>query len=231
MGWNPGGSFSARSISLKELIEFTNDIGYLDVDQRIFGGPNWLGSARFDIAAECDEQTASEFGKTREKDQIRVEQSMVQQLLADRFKLRMHRETRQLPVYALVLAHGGSKMQPSVTPVIDELNDTNGPPGNWRADGVVMKALANDLSSLPEIGGRIVVDETGLKGGFNFALRWTPDPTMGVAPPNPDNGVKSDPSDPSLLTALQEQLGLKLESSKEPVDVIAIDSAEPPSPN
>jgi uncharacterized protein (TIGR03435 family) len=106
-----------------------------------------------------------------------------------------------------------------------------GPPGNWKATGVTMKVLANELSSLPEIGGMIVIDRTGRKGSFDFAIRWTPDPTMGAAPPGADDGPKSDPSAPSLLTALQEQLGLKLESTKEQVDVIVIDSAELPTPN
>ena len=113
----------------------------------------------------------------------------------------------------------------------DELGEADGPPGNWKATGVTMKALANELSSLPEFGGKIVVDRTVLKGSFDFVIRWTPDPTMGAAPPGADDGLKSDSSAPSLLTALQEQLGLKLESTKEPVDVIVIDSAELPTPN
>jgi uncharacterized protein (TIGR03435 family) len=94
-----------------------------------------------------------------------------------------------------------------------------------------MKALAGDLSALPEIDRRIVVDKTGLKSAFDFTLKWTPDPATSAAPASGDNGLKPDPSAPSLLTALQEQLGLRLESSKEPVDVIVIDSAEQPSPN
>ena len=96
---------------------------------------------------------------------------------------------------------------------------------------MTMAELASDLSALPEVGGRIVSDKTGLKGRFDFTLKWTPDPTMGAMPPGPDSGVESESSAPSLLTALQEQLGLKLESTKEPVDVIVIDSAELPTPN
>ena len=122
-------------------------------------------------------------------------------------------------------------MKPSGKSGEEELGDADGPPGNWKATDVTMKVLANELSSLPEIGGKIVVDGTGLKESFDFVLRWTPDPTMGAAPPGADDGLKSDSSAPSLLTALQEQLGLKLESTKEPVDVIVIDSAELPTPN
>ncbi len=216
---------------MKQLIEFASDMDYLDVDERIVGGPKWIGSAKFDIQAKCDEEKTNVIGKMSEKQQIRLQQSMVQTLLADRFRLRTHHESRRLPVYALILANDKPRMKPSGDANPDEFSDTNGPPGNWRADGVMMKALANDLSSLPEIGGKIVVDKTGLKGAFDFTLKWTPDPTMGDAPPGPDSGVKIDPSTPLLFTALREQLGLKLESSKEPVDVIVIDSAELPSPN
>jgi uncharacterized protein (TIGR03435 family) len=83
-----------------------------------------------------------------------------------------------------------------------ELGDADGPPGNWKATDVTMKVAANELSSLPEIGGKIVVDGTDLKGSFDFVLRWTPDPTMGAAPQGADDGLKSDSSIPSLLTAL-----------------------------
>ena len=161
------------------------------------------------------------------KQQILAEQNMVQALLVDRFKLRTHHELRRFPVYALVPAKGGSKMKLSRKTGEDKFGDADGPPGNWKATGVTMKVLANKLSSLPEIGGRIVVDRTGLNGNFDLELRWTPDPTMGAAPPGVDDGLKSDSSAPSLLTALQEQLGLKLELTKE----IVVDSAELPTPN
>jgi uncharacterized protein (TIGR03435 family) len=231
IGLSPGGSFSARSMSLKQLVEFVQDFGYLDVDQRIAGGPKWLGTAKFDIEAKCDDGTARAFGTMPAKQRIRTEQDMIQAMLADRFKLRTHHETRRLPVYVLVQAKSGSKMNPSAKAGKDKLGGTDGPPGNWKGNGVTMAELAGDLSSLPEIGGRIVIDETGLKGRFDFTLKWPPDSTMGAAPPGPDSGAQSDSSAPSLLTALREQLGLKLETKKEPVDVIVIDSAELPTPN
>jgi uncharacterized protein (TIGR03435 family) len=230
IGLNSAGSFDAKAQSLKELIEFANSFGYYDVDRRIIGGPKWLGTARFDIVAKCDEDTARAFGKMPLKQQLREEESMVQALLADRFKLRAHQETRSLPVFALVLARGGSRMKPSAREP-EEPNEANGPVGNWKADGVTMKELADQISRLPEIAGRIVVDKTDLKGKFDFTLKWIPDPTMGAARPGLEKGVTPDSSAPSLLTALAEQLGLKLESSKEPVDVVVIDSAELPSAN
>ena len=231
IGLSPSGSFDAKAQSLRELIEFAYDFGYYSVDQRIVGGPKWIVSAKFDMETKCDEETVRAFAKMPPKQQIRAEQNMVLALLVDRFKLRTHHEMRRLPVYALVQAKSGSRLKPSGKTGEAELGDADGPPGNWRATGVTMKILANELSSLPEIAGKIVVDRTGLKGSFDLVLRWTPDPTMGAAPPGADNGLKSDSTAPSLLTALQEQLGLKLESTKEPVDVIVIDSAELPTPN
>jgi len=231
IGFSPGGTFDAKSQSLKELIEFVQDFGYYDVDQRIVGGPKWIVSAKFDIEAKCDEETARAFGKVPLKQQVRAEQAMVQALLADRFKLRTHHEMRRLAVYALVQEKSGLKIKPSAKAGEEDPGNADGPPGNWVGDGLTMAELASELSALPEVGGRIVTDKTGLKGRFDFALKWTPDPTMGVMPPGPDSGVKSDSSAPSLLTALQEQLGLKLEMTKEPVDVVVIDSTELPTPN
>lgn len=231
VGFTSSGSFVAKSQSLKEMIEFVQDFGYYNVDQRVVGGPKWLDSSKFDIVAKCNEETMHAFGKMSRKQQIRAEQIMVQALLVDRFKLRTHLELRRFPVYALVQAKGGSKMKLSGKTGEDELGDKNGPQGNWQATDLTMKMFANELSSLPEIGGKIVVDRTGLKGNFDFMIRWTPDLTMGAAPPGVDDGLNSDSSAPSLLTALREQLGLKLESAKEPVDVTVIDSAELPTPN
>jgi len=148
-GFNPSGSFEAKAQSLKELIEFVSDFGYYDVDQRIIGGPKWLGSAKFDISAKCDEEAARAFEKMRLRDQIRTEQSMMRALLADRFQLKTHHETRLLPVYALVLAKGISRMKPSANATPDDYSDTDGPIGNWKADGVTMQALADDLAALP----------------------------------------------------------------------------------
>jgi uncharacterized protein (TIGR03435 family) len=233
IGLSPGGSFQAKSQSLKELIEFVQDFGYYDVDQRILGGPKWIASAKFDIEAKCDEQTARvlAFGKIPSKEQVRAEQSMVQALLVDRFKLQTHHEMRRLGVYALVEGKNGLKIKPSEKAGDENLGSAENSSGSWKGDGVTMAQLASGLSALPEVGGRIVIDKTGFKGRFDFTLTWTPDQTMGAKPRGPDSGVKSDSTAPSLLTALQEQLGLKLQMTKAPVDIIVIDSAELPTPN
>jgi uncharacterized protein (TIGR03435 family) len=230
IGLNQGGSFQARAITLRELIQFAYDLGYFAVDQRIVGGPKWIGGARFDLDAKPDDQTASEFFKMPIKKQLPTQRVMVRALLADRFHLRLHHETRVLPVLILVPAHGGPKLTTAANAESDEPFGPDGPPGNWKAEGVSMEGLASGLSSLSDVDGRIVVDKTGLKGKFDFTLKWTPDnPAADQA--GVDSGAKPDPSAPSLFTALEEQLGLKLEASKEPVDVLVIDSAELPSAN
>lgn len=231
IGFNQGGSFQARGITLRELVQLAYDLGYFAVDQRIVGGPKWIGTARFDLDAKPDDQTAGSFAKIPIKKQLPAEQAMIRALLADRFKLRLHHETRQLPVLILVQAHGGPKLTASANADSDDPLGPDGPPGNWKAQGVSMVELAANLSQLPDAGGRIVIDRTGLKGNFDFTLKWTPDATMDATPATNDNGLKQDPTAPSLLKALEEQLGLKLEASKQPVDVLVIDSAELPSAN
>jgi uncharacterized protein (TIGR03435 family) len=231
IGFNQGGSFQARGITLRELIQLAYDLGYFAVDQRIVGGPKWIGTARFDLDAKPDDQTASAFAKIPIKKQLPTEQAMIRALLSNRFNLRLHHETRQLPVLILVPAHGGPKLTALANADSDDPFGPDGPPGNWKANGVSMDELASNLSQLSDAGGRIVIDRTGLKGRFDFTLKWTPDTTMDATPATNDNGLKEDLSSPSLLKALEEQLGLKLEASKEPVDVIVIDSAEFPTAN
>ena len=231
MGFNAGGSMQGRGVTLKELIELAYDIGYLGVDQRLVGGPKWIGAARFDIDAKCDDELERSFTKNPIAQQMATEQAMMRALLADRFKLRLHHEKRELPVLVLVTARKGSKLTPTSATDSYEPFGPDGPPGNWRAKGVSMEELASNLSSLPEAESRIVTDRTGLKGKFDFKLNWTPEPPADAPATATDGGLKSDPAAPSLVEALEEQLGLKLESSKEPVDVLVIDSAEMPTAN
>jgi uncharacterized protein (TIGR03435 family) len=156
---------------------------------------------------------------------------MVGALLADRFQLRTHPEMRRLGVYSLVQQKSGSKMKPSANAAHQESGSVDGEPGNWQGYGVTGEELASNLAALPELGGRSVIDNTSLSGKFDFTLKWTPDPAMGAGSAGPESGVKSDPAAPSLLTALKEQLGLKLETAKEPVEVVVVDSAEMPAPD
>jgi uncharacterized protein (TIGR03435 family) len=146
---------------------------------------------------------------------------MVQALLADRFQLKTHQETRQLPIYTLVVAKDGPKFKPS------KINGTTDDTGRTRlhvaGSDDTISILARELARTL---GRVVVNQTGLTGRYDLRLQWTPDD----APP--PNGAPLDPSEaPGIFTAIQEQLGLKLESGRGPVPVIVIDSVEMPSAN
>lgn len=147
IGFSPGG-FDAKSQSLRELIEFTQDLGYYNVDQRIVGGPRWIVSSRFDIEAKCDEETARAFGKMPLKQQAHTEQNMVQAILADRFTQQTHHEMRRLAVYALVQEKSGSKVKPSAKAGEKDEGGAEGSPGNWEGNGVTMAELASDLAEV-----------------------------------------------------------------------------------
>jgi uncharacterized protein (TIGR03435 family) len=143
---------------------------------------------------------------------------MLQTLLADRFKLEFHRETKTASGYALVRG----KTDPKMTPVSPGPSHSNGSPGRLAAQAVTMSGLA---TSLARIMGAAVVDETGVKGAFDFNLTWAPEKSS----PNPvtvDTG--SDSGGPSIFTAVQDQLGLKLEPRKVPVQLLVVDRAARP---
>lgn len=142
---------------------------------------------------------------------------MLQPVLTDRFQLRVHHETRTLPVYDIVLAKGGLKMKSSTSP--GTCHHTSVGSGLRVEHDCTMSDIKNILE---DPSGRYVIDKTGLAGRYDFELRWTPDDTPADSPLA---------GGPSIFTAVQEQLGLKLESAAAPVDVLVVDSAEQPSPN
>jgi uncharacterized protein (TIGR03435 family) len=213
------------------LLQYAYKLNAGSTDQ-IIGAPTWISSVPFDIVAKMDSETAARIEKMPPGERDTALRRMVQGLLADRFQLKVHHESREIPVFALTVAKGGSKL----TAVSGSPIDPSKPRGanDWTGlrnrDGFVegrdasLKMLVDSLSWKPEIGGRLVVDETGLQGNYNFTLRWTPDDRQSAA--DPAQGMGS-----SIFTALEEQLGLKLESKKAPVDCIVIDHVERPSAN
>jgi uncharacterized protein (TIGR03435 family) len=194
----PGGRFVTSNASLRLLITWTYDIG----DERLVGAPGWLDSARFDIVAKTPNQDAT-------LDELH---SMMRSLLADRFKLRVHTETKTLPIYTMVVDKDGPKVH-----VLAEAVAMNHDPfkmtgagrlmGTSVTTGMLAKVLTNQL-------GHYVQDGTGFKGFFDFTLEWRPD--------------SAGPEDTrtSMFTAIREQLGFRLNAGKAPVEVIAIDSVE-----
>jgi uncharacterized protein (TIGR03435 family) len=207
INYPPNDRFSATNITLLSLMQWA----YGMPEKQILNGPAWLASSRFDIQAEADigdrmKSLTSEQGNE-------LKRRMVQSLFAERFQLKVHSETRVLPSYDLVLIKGGSKLQQS------EASGKSIGVGrtHFNGQGLGMTSIAEELS---KITGRVVVDKTGLTGRYDFKLLWSADD----APP-------TDGDPPTLFTAIQEQLGLKLESAKEPVPVLIVDHVEQPSPN
>lgn len=180
-------------------LQFLIRVAYGLEDYRISGGPKWLDSDKFDVVYKPVGPQAN---------------VMLRTLLADRFKLTFHTETRQLPVYTLTAAKGGPKVQ-QATP-----GDTSGASAGGGAIKGTM-GMSQLVSYLSSILGRGVIDETQLKGPYVLSLKWTPD----------DRPAPASEGAPSLVTAIQEQLGLRLESAKGPVDVMVIDQAEKPLAN
>lgn len=194
----PGGRFTATSITLKALIQRAWDVR----DFQITGGPGWVNAELFDVIAK-----ASTSGAISGPD---LDQ-MIQTMLRERFHLEIHRETKDMPIYSLVVAKTGPKLAPTAA-TMQTWSKGN---GSLVGTKVPMDMLAGDL--LESQLSRVVVDHTGIPGNFDIKLTWTPD-NAGEA------GV-------SLFTAIQEQMGLRLESTHGPVEMLVIDRAEKPSEN
>jgi uncharacterized protein (TIGR03435 family) len=212
------------------LLKFALDLNGGSDDQ-IIGAPSWISSRPFDIRAKVDEEDEARIATTPTDQRIAITRKMVQALLADRFQLKVHHESRELPVLALTIAKGGSKLtavndtpQASTTAGSNWTGLHNVGAGETEGRDVPVALLVNALSSKSEVGGRLVVDETGLTGKYNFKLTWAPEDRQTTVD---DHGADR----PSLFTAIREQLGLELETKKAPVDCVVIDHVELPTPN
>jgi uncharacterized protein (TIGR03435 family) len=194
---------------VQELVKFTFGI---NEDSRIIGAPSWVNEVRYSIEAKVSGEDVAAYAKLDKQERS----LMLQALLADHFATRSHRETRVLPVYVLMVAKGGSKLK--------ESRPGESAKGTMWSNQGEISALASSLESLPALltgeVDRPVVDKTGLTGNYDFTLRFAP----GLSA-----GLNSDAA--SIFTALEEQLGLKLEPSKAPLEVLVIDHIEKPTGN
>lgn len=201
-----GRTVTGTASTLLDLITTAYGVKY----EQISGGPNWVNSDHYDISAKAEGEG------TLTKVQA---QQMLQSLLEDRFQLKIHRETKEVPVYALVIGKNGPKLKETSADA----------PGNNFVRGSItglhmeatrgtMEQLARQLSGT---AGRPVIDRTGLTGYYAYTLDWIP----ANRDPEPDSDT------PSMVTAIQEQLGLKLERAKGPIEMLIIDRAEKPSGN
>jgi uncharacterized protein (TIGR03435 family) len=254
-----GGRFAASNITLRQLIRNVYDL----MDSRIEGGPDWQTSRRFDIQAKAADPVAG----------LDAMRPMIKALLADRFQLKVHTETRDMSIYALVLARDDGRLGANITRSTADCSKADGElaeiwakagPGavaellkagkglpcaimpvsparvagaaTMRANGASMAALAQFLTPP---AGRLVQDRTGLGGLYDWELTYDPRPPGNrslspLSPPPGSNTPLSTPppfDSPSVMIAIQEQLGLKLEPTRGPVEILVIDSAEPPTPD
>jgi uncharacterized protein (TIGR03435 family) len=228
--------FSVTHGSLSDLIKFAYGT---KSDDQVVGAPAWMSTEHFDIQAKAGDAEIAEFGKLDVDHRINISALLMQSLLQDRFQLKAHVETRELPVYALVVAKGGIKMKavqadpfppPGVQPPPGAHLPSMRPSGQnqWTATAWPMDRMVEWLSFCYEVGNRPVVDETGLKGSYDWVLN-------GVAfrPPaaSDANGGNGQEATVSLFSALPDQLGLRLEPKKAPVEVLVIDHVEQPTAN
>jgi bla regulator protein blaR1 len=214
--------FMATNFTLHQLIR----LAYGVQDSQILSGPNWLNSAKYDVDAKIDSPVADGLNKLSADDANLARLHMVQTLLADHFKLMLHRETKELPVYALVVADGGPRLQ-AAKPGDTYPDGIKGPGGRPVGTGyfepekgkIVFQGgpLSSLVQYLSDRLGQTVLDKTGLIGNYDFALQWAP--------------ILPGASSPSILDAVHEQLGLRLEQQNAATEVLVVDRAEKPSEN
>jgi len=192
-----------------------------------------MSSEMYDIAAKSADRADVDIRRMSEAQREEYEkriQLKVQNLLADRFNLTIHREAKEMPVYELVIAKGGPKLATAPEDSGKGRRGMGMRPGHFEGIGATLPMLAQALS---DATGRKVIDKTNITGEYNFKLEWTPEPGQMAPPPGAGNEPppQPDPSGPSIFTAIEEQLGLKLQATKGPVEVLVIDRVEKPSAN
>ncbi len=238
----PGGRVTVTNMPVRALVTFAYQLG----QWQLIGGPSWMADDKYDITAKIEGNPEWEGPGSGKPDPIQVS---MRKLLAERFKLKIHTEMRELDAYALVMVKPGTpgpalkpsptdckalaellrqgKQPASATQVVDGIMPCSimGRFGQISFDGFPMAQAAGMMVGQ---AGRPVVDRTGLTGNWRFLVNFAAERPQG-APAPPNEQTLPDPNAPSFFTAIQEQLGLKLESTKAPFEVTVIDSAEHPT--
>ena len=219
--------FRAVNVTVLELIRFA----YALPDSRILEVPDWLKSSKYDIQAESDNAVDEEMRALPYETARLRKQRMVQSLLADRFHLAAHLETRVLPVYALVVSAKG----PLFSSVPDGARHSDSTTRSL-VTTITITNSSNATSELAEIltrhAGRMVIDKTGLHGTYSISLKFAPDDfRVPIRDAGANSPLPASDSGPSLFTAVREQLGLELKSEKAPIDVLVLDHIESPTEN
>ena len=234
----PGGRFETTNVRLRDLVMFAYQVRPFQVE----GGPDWVDSVGFDIVAKAE----TEVPPPTPGGPAGPVQLMIRSLLADRFKLVVRNETKEAPIYALTLARSDGKLGPDLKPSTTDcaammkaaLGRGGGPPPpgspfcGLRMSPTRLEmggfGLGEFVNGLGNLLARTVVNRTGLTGNYDLVLTYSPEQLPGLQLPPGVTPPAVDPNAPSIFTALQEQAGLKLESTRGPVQVVVIDRAEMP---
>jgi uncharacterized protein (TIGR03435 family) len=212
----PGGTLHVVNATLKDLIESAYDVRTFQIE----GEPKWADATKYDVDATPGTRPQDAVGPPPGWSNVRFK---VQALLKDRFQLQLHRETRTAPISSLTIAKGGIKSSVLSATQSPQRGITAGP-ASMLGEAASMTQFAYKLSRLLQ---RPVVNNTGLEGHYDFKLEWPPDP----GPSAPDGQPGEISVGPSVFSAIQQQLGLRLEPTKGPVDVLVIDHVDKPSEN
>jgi bla regulator protein blaR1 len=213
----PGGTMTATDVSLRFLVAFAYDVR----DYQLAGGPSWMDKDKYDIVARLDHDAAAAEAKPTAENAVNL-RLRLRALLADRFQLVVHSETREMPIAVLVAAKNGPHLEESKS----DGTQIMGQVGLLTCKKVSMKMFAERV--LSQRLGRSVLDKTGIAGDFDFKVQYVEE---AQAKSGGDAPTAGDAAGPTFLTAMQEQLGLKLESQKGPVEFIIVDHAEKASAN
>ena len=229
--------YRAENVTLKDLIMNAWDIRS---DAQMRGGPGDLLGKHFDVNARISQDDVARRTKLTPEERSRDTALMLQSMLIDRFGLATHIETKSGPVFALVIAKDGPKFHASASDSSQDGKATHRGEGTWMrvspksaeldAHHAGLQALATMIASQSEAEGRMIIDKTGLTGNYDYSMKWTPE-WMSARAQQADASPDSDSAGPSLLTALRDQLGLKLVPEKAPIQVLVIDHVEPPTAN
>ncbi len=212
------GRLEVKNQTLKDIVKFAWDIQ----DYQVSGGPSWMDGDHYQIEATCPASAS-----------LADRRKMMQALLADRFGLAVHGEPKEVSGYALVVAKNGHKLQTS-TATEEGMMLGRSPSSGLRTLTGTHAKMSGLAGLLSDLLNRPVEDKTALTGVYDFKMEWQPDPTIESSQRGFQKGDASpaaDQSGPTIFTALQESLGVRLENAKQSVDAIVIDHAEKPSAN
>jgi uncharacterized protein (TIGR03435 family) len=224
-GWginvNPSGMFTTRNTTLFDLIKFAYDMH----PKQVIGAPSWADSDKFDLSCKPDTPGIPSVN------QMKI---MLQKLLVDRFSLTLHKDRKELAAYAVTVSKGGSKIQPEKNSQIPVPGFGGNPPRGFNVRNATLAEFASVMQA--QFMDLPVVDQTGLgETRYSFSVKFTPDATMrpfgGQGPPPDAQPVPEADAPPDLYSAMEQQLGLRMQKTKTPVDVMVIDKIEKPSAN